>query len=293
MPTRIQIASKDILSLFEESSEKVFTRTALKKILAEKRDFWRLAQSTTFTKFLEFLEKKGELRKHEFPFPHRKEIRYSWGDVPLYALLMSLKPKCYFCHYTALQFHGLTEQDPKNIYVNHEQQSGPSGGRLKQERIDTAFKRRPRMTNNFIKYNELKIYLINGMNTNCLGVDERDIKEDSVKYMMRITDLERTLIDATVRPFYSGGVGEVIKAFRNAVSDVSTNRLGALLKQLKYVYPYHQAVGFYLDRSGVYSDERVSAFRDKFDYEFDFYLTYGMKNPQYIERWRLFVPDGL
>lgn len=293
MSTRLQIAKKDILSVFERSSQRVFTRTQINKILAENRGFWRLAESTTFANFSEFLKKKGKLQKHEFQFPNRKEIRYSWGNVPLYALLMSLRPRCYFCHYTAIQFHGLTEQDPKNIYINHEQQSGPGSGQLEQGRINAAFKRQPRMTKNFSEYDGLTIYLINGMNTNHLGVDEREVGEGNAKFTMRITDLERTLIDAAVRPFYSGGVWEVIKAFRNAAKDVSTNRLGALLKKLKYVYPYHQAIGFYLDRSGTYSSKVVSAFRDKFDYEFDFYLTYDMKNPRYIERWRLFVPEGL
>lgn len=293
MPTRLQIAKKDIFRAFEDSSHLVFTKAQIKKILSENRRFWRLAGSTTFANFLEFLKTKGKLREHEFPFPSRKEVRYSWGDVPLYALLMSLKPKCYFCHYTAIHFYGLTEQEPKNIYINHEQKAGPGKGQLEQGRIDSAFKRQPRITNNLIEYEGLKIYLINGMNTNLLGVDEQEVVESSLKYMIRITDLERTLIDAAVRPFYSGGVWEVIKAFRNAAKDVSTNRLGALLKKLQYVYPYHQAIGFYLDQSGTYSDKAVSAFRDKFDYKFDFYLDYNMKNPKYNERWRLFVPDGL
>ena len=107
-----------------------------------------------------------------------------------------------------------------------------------------------------------------------------------------MTDLERTLIDIVVRPFYAGGVGEVTKAYERAGSRASTNRLAALLRQLDYVYPYHQAVDFYLERSGVFTESAIELFRGKFEFEFDFYLTYQMKEVRYDHRWRLFVPKG-
>ena len=64
---------------------------------------------------------------------------------------------------------------------------------------------------------------------------------------LRFTNLERTLIDAAVRPVYAGGVFEVRKAYQLAKEKVSVNRLAALLQKLNYIYPYHQAIGFYLE----------------------------------------------
>ena len=71
---------------------------------------------------------------------------------------------------------------------------------------------------------------------------------------LRFTNLERTLIDATVRPVYAGGVFEVRKAYELAKEKVSVNRLAALLQKLDYTYPYHQAIGFYSNALATRSD---------------------------------------
>ena len=107
---------------------------------------------------------------------------------------------------------------------------------------------------------------------------------------MRVTDCERTLIDATVRPAYSGGVAVVAKAFELAKETVSVNKLTAYLRKLRYVYPYHQAVGFYMERAGY--DEALLKLLDQFPVEYDFYLEHAMKSPVLNKRWRLYVPKG-
>ena len=109
---------------------------------------------------------------------------------------------------------------------------------------------------------------------------------------MRLTDIERTLIDIAVRPFYAGGVAEVLQAYRAAAANLSVNRLAATLRKLGYVYPYHQAVGFYLDASGTYDPALVDLFFERFEYEFDFYLTYNMEDTEYVPKWRIHVPRG-
>ncbi len=99
---------------------------------------------------------------------------------------------------------------------------------------------------------------------------------------LRFTNLERTLIDATVRPVYAGGVFEVRKAYELAKEKVSVNRLAALLQKLDYIYPYHQAIGFYLERAG-YKVGLVSLLR-RFPMEFDFYLAHDMGQTEYVQR---------
>jgi predicted transcriptional regulator of viral defense system len=137
-------------------------------------------------------------------------------------------------------------------------------------------------------FGELRICLLNGRNTGQLGVIEID--EPKVG-RLRVTGIERTLIDAAVRPVYSGGVFEVAQAYKMARERVSINKLVAYLKQLAYTYPYHQAIGFYLDRSGVYKDSQIKLLR-QFPMNFDFYLANRMGGGQYNEKWRLFIPQG-
>jgi predicted transcriptional regulator of viral defense system len=108
---------------------------------------------------------------------------------------------------------------------------------------------------------------------------------------LRVTGIERTLIDIAVRPDYAGGVFEVKKAYTNAASRVSVNKMMAMLRKLDYVYPYHQGIGFYLEQSGAYDSWLVDLAR-KFPFQYDFYLAYGMREPSYSERWRLFYPKS-
>jgi len=291
--SRIQIAKQDIFQCLASQPSPVFKLSDLKKILSEQRSDWRLAQRTTTQEFIEFLEKQGKLTTFYFPFPHRAETRYVWGSVPLLEVLLTLKPNCYYSHYTAVRMHGLTEQLPKTIYLNHEQHlKSQSTGGLAQERIDMAFRRKARESNNVIDFEDIKIYLINGKNTDRLGVVTESATYDSdAPVTVSVTNLERTLIDITVRPAYAGGVFEVLKAFRLAKDQVSVNALAAMLQKIGHTYPYHQAIGFYLERAGC-RPSQLDLIR-RFPMNFDFYLANNMGEVDYVKAWRLYIPKGL
>ncbi|MCA1568538.1 MAG: hypothetical protein LC803_23390 [Acidobacteria bacterium] len=109
---------------------------------------------------------------------------------------------------------------------------------------------------------------------------------------LRVTSVERTLIDITVRPVYSGGASEVLNAYRLAKDKVSTRTLIGTLKEMNYVYPYHQAVGFYLERTGVYKKAELQQLRSM-PMEHDFYLDYNMSETQFSEVWRIHFPTDL
>jgi predicted transcriptional regulator of viral defense system len=106
----------------------------------------------------------------------------------------------------------------------------------------------------------------------------------------RFTNLERTLIDITVRPVYAGGVFEVAKAFALAKDRVSINRLVAMLRKLDFAYPYHQAIGYYLERAD-YKPSQIDLIR-RLPIENDFYLMHEMGDTRYVSNWRLAVPEG-
>ncbi|MBL7154789.1 MAG: hypothetical protein ISS79_13825 [Phycisphaerae bacterium] len=286
---RIKIAKSDIVKTFEKLPEKILRRADIDHILLQNREFWRLRRTMTVHEFLKFLLADTKLEKVSFDFPNRKIIIYVWGKVALYELLMSLQPTCYLSHYSAMFFHALTIQVPKTIYVNHEQQAKSRGeGSLRQDRIDMAMKRPPRVSRNFTEYDNRRVYLLNGKQTDNLGVVEMQGPEGET---VRVTGVERTLIDAAVRPVYAGGVYEVLNAYRLAMEKVSVNKLAATVKKLDYIYPYHQVVGFYLEKAGVYKESSIALLR-KFDFKYDFYLMHDMKETAYSERWRLHFPKG-
>lgn len=107
----------------------------------------------------------------------------------------------------------------------------------------------------------------------------------------KTTGLERTLIDVVVRPQYAGGMSNVLSSFLQAKDRISVAEIARLLAKVKYVYPYHQALGFILQRAGVPEEElaplKPCAIRLKF------HLDYGMNQPAYDPAWKLYYPRDL
>ena len=183
----------------------------------------------------------------------------------------------------------LTEQIPKTIYFNFEQP--PKRNKpleLEQSRIDMAFNRKVRVSNNIANYKGWKIISLNGMFTKQLGVISIKGPDEN---QLRVTNIERTLIDIAVRPIYSGGIFEVLNAYQNAKGIVSINKLVAMLAKLNYTYPYHQVIGFYLEKSGVYKSNVIDLLL-KFPIKYNFYLTHQMEDVSFSEKWKLFFPKG-
>jgi hypothetical protein len=92
-----------------------------------------------------------------------------------------------------MYFHGLTEQIPKSVFLNAEQSPKPQNALpLEQSSINNAFKGNPRLSNNKALYGEFNIYILNGKNTDNLGVINIDTPEGE---SVPTTNIERTLID--------------------------------------------------------------------------------------------------
>ncbi|KKM20251.1 hypothetical protein LCGC14_1647360 [marine sediment metagenome] len=288
-PTSLQKARFKIKAAVGRLKPDVVTYTDLATMLSRNRARWDLANRLSVSDFLSFVCSNAPLRKVTLKFPHRTETRYIWDDTSVYQLAMSLRHNGYFSHHTAMSLHDLTDQLPKTIYINFEQSPKRwAGSDLEQSRIDLAFKRKPRVSRCVATYNNYQLRVLSGMYTGEMGVSDL---EDSQGFPIRVTSIERTLIDIAVRPFYAGGVFEVLDAYRRAKPFVDIEKLVGMLRRLEYRYPFHQAIGCYMDKAGVYSKNDIAMLRE-FGFDFDFYLTYQMSKPVYLEKWRLFVPHG-
>ena len=287
--TRFQIAKRDIVSFFDREAEGILDIYSISRILEQNREFWRLPASLTPSKFIKLLTESTNLKRHELNFPRKRYVKFTWGDQSVYELALSLERGSYFTHYTALYWHNLTDQIPKTIYVNFEQtpkRHAPQ--RLLQVNIDRALRNAQRESKNIAMVGDFRACMLNGKYTDKLGVTEIVTDE---KERLILTDIERTLIDIVVRPAYSGGIYEVLNAYKRAAKRVSINKLCAMLRKLKYIYPYHQAIGFYLERAGVYREAQIGLLK-RFDFEYDFYMTHQMKETEYSKEWRLYYPKG-
>lgn len=293
MPRRSQlsIAKRDILSYFDGLPQRVYSDAELTGVLSERRAAWRLAERTSTRDFIAFLEREGKLRARLFRSHayERETTRYSWGEASPYELACAFNRKGYLSHASAVALHGLTDLIPKKLYLNVEQSPKPSGsGSLTQHRIDFAFSRRQRQSNLSYELDDWTITVLSGKNTGRLGVVQIS---GSQSEPLQVTNLERTLIDIAVRPAYAGGIFQVLEAYRGAREGVSVNRLVATLRKLAYIYPYHQAIGFLMERAG-YDVKRLTLL-EELGIEYKFYLTHEIGDPEYDSKWRLFYPKGL
>lgn len=284
----LRLAKRDITTKIQNLDIQVLSKEDISNILKENKDLWGLKYiELSVKRFIQFLVEEEIVKEFIFESPNRKIKRYSVNDVSIYDVASTLIKNAYFSHYSAIYLHQLTEQIPKKLYLNYEQSKKPRNkSTLNQENINKAFKKPQRKTNNIIKIDNTEIFVLNGMYSNNLGV----ISVQNNKSKISITNLERTLIDIVVRPSYSGGVFEILKAYKNAKDKISVNKLVSILKKLDYIYPYHQSIGFYLDKAG-YSEKQLSLISN-FEIKYDFYLETQISDYEYCSKWKLYIPKG-
>lgn len=286
-PSRFEVISKKnliITDYLKQQSKILFSSSDLRKIFSEKRKEWGIPQKTTFNEFIESLIVENIITSVNIPM--HNQIKYALFNSSEYKIALGIKKDVYFCQRTAMYIHNLIHTEPINIYINSEQCKKPSNKDtlLIQENIDKAFSQLMRETKQIVKVKNSNIYVLSGKNLNRLGVEVVNFKGEKVP----VTGLERTLIDLTVRPNYAGGVNEVLRAYLMARDKIDVPKLVSMLKKMKYIYPYHQAIGFYMENAG-YKDYDINLLKE-FNITYDFYLTYAMTEKLYSKKWKIFYP---
>lgn len=298
--SRFQILNNSkitILKKLRESSQNVYTIKDIEYLLYNLKNDNLASKITTQFDLLDFFIKNNIMKKFCFVFENnnsKKIYRYVFTEreTSFFEMALSINKNSYLTHYSAMFIHELTDNVPKILYTNFEQTPkyiDDDSKILYQDNIDKAFNRPMRKTNQIANIQDsiYSVYFLNGKNVNNVGVIDLNYNNSKIK----ITNLERTLIDITVRPDYSGGVNEVLNAYIWAKDKVSTNKLIATLKKMNYIYPYHQAIGFYMERAGF--NERALSLLEKIPINYNFYLTYQIKNKLHSDRWKLFFPKEL
>jgi hypothetical protein len=158
---------------------------------------------------------------------------------------------------------------------------------LTQDAIHRAFAGKQRESTFIFEVGDSQAVLLWGKNTGRLEVTSLPYEGATLD----VTSIERTLIDIAVRPAYAGGALQVLEAYRNALGKASVGTLIATLKRIGYIYPYHQLIGFYMQKAG-FPKSQYSRLKE-FGLDFDFYLVYGLKESDYNSEWRVFVPKGM
>jgi predicted transcriptional regulator of viral defense system len=268
-------------------SRSIFWPSEISQFIAEHRREWGVA-TVSIDALLQILIEQKLLIKAEFACNRYKPIvRYLSGKHSINELALSLQRDTFLSHETALAVHGLAT--PKNtIYVNHEQSPKGRPDEITQVGIRHAFKRKQRQSKYIFDYAAVRYTLLNGKHTDRAGVTQ--VKAPSGE-TVDVTDKERTLIDIVVRPAYAGGIERIANIYKKVAKQIDINHMIDLLRQLDHAYPYHQAIGFLMERAG-----RSETDCQKFEApgkRFDFYLDYQMKYSTFNSKWRLHYPKSL
>lgn len=281
----------EVIAVFNSIPQKVFLKRDIARLRAEDSRLQKLLTSFTIEKFIERL-KRTNLKEVKIVSPNygKEYIRFVWGDyVPIYQIALSLKSRSYLCHHTAMYLHGLSDITSKTIYVNSEQSVKEKlGAKLEQGRIDMAFQGSARTSKYIFNCHDWQICCLNGINTKNLGIEEKEVENEGP---LLLTSLERTMIDIVVRPTYAMGCNEVLAAYEKAKGNISVDVLIEMLKKINYTYPYHQAIGFYMEYAG-YGEQDYNKLKN-LGLKFDFYLDYKMPAKKYSNQWRIYYPADL
>lgn len=192
------------------------------------------------------------------PLSAGAEPKYTEHEFVIASKLVS---PYYIAYWSALNFHGLTEQTPFTVFV------ATTKRRTNKAILGTGYK--------FVTLDKKKFF----------GFEARPIGSHKVD----LSTLEKTLADALDHPEYCGGIGEVAKALWNAngkasletlVDHASRMRNGAILKRL----------GFLVELLGLKADDRlVKTMRRLISKGFSKLDPTAPRKGLHLTRWNLLV----
>ena len=281
--------NKQLLQELGETFGNVLNRTSMINFIKKAKLQSNISKNVSFGIMVRYLTDYLDLFDEIRVYPEGKEpiSRYvaKYCVVSPYEIALSLLSNSFLSHYSALYVNDLTINEPKDIYINREQTAklkNDSNSKLTQGKIDYAFSKPMRRTNSVylfrykgIMYN---VFVLNSKNTKNTGI----IKKKPVGFSksIKVTNLERTLIDTVVRPQYSGGFLEIQDAYKTACFEINAKRIATHIKKFDYIYPYEKSILFYLkhtENTTLFTDLK-NLWRDKIEDSLNFYLDYQMIN---------------
>jgi predicted transcriptional regulator of viral defense system len=211
-----------------------------------------------------------------------------------YEIAQALFPQGYFCNLSSIYYHSLTNQVPKTIYICYEKKPAKriNVSTVNNNELRRAFIKPHRHTNHVYTLNDYKVIVVERARISDSGVVESHPPSTLLPSTSRITCIERALIDAVVTPQFNGGIVSVYTYFKTARGMLNIERLIKIYRQLDFVYPYSQSIGFLLDRAGM--SKHASVIYKKFLPEHSFFVDHDAKTSWiYDEKWKLYYPAGL
>ncbi len=207
----------------------------------------------------------------------------------------------YFSHHAAIYLNQLTKDRSNTIYLKNTFKNKTNlieRSDFKQKSVDVAFSKPMRKSNkiNYIWWNDTdyKIVIIEGVSLNKKGIKMLAYGNNKDLFIP-YSDIERTLIDAVIRPTYSGGMDSIVEAFFAAKEIIDIRKMALYLNELNLNYPYERNVALYMKKAG-YNQLEINFFLNNINLTkvtYDFYLDYQIIKKVYDSELQIYYPLNL
>lgn len=227
------------------------------------------------------------------PFRKLQAIQHKINPLEI---AMGFFEKGYLCFGSALFWNGLTTQIPKTFYIAKERPNpGPkrSPPDLDEFTLQEQFMKSPRLSSKTCRFQDYSYTLVERDYSGQFGVISKTVPFAGKKVNITLTNLERTLIDCTVSPHYSGGPAAIVQAFEISAPKLHIQTLISTYKKLSFIFPYWQRIGLILDK--ISTHKNVNAWKNEFGkpkMKFYFDKNYRL-SWSFDEIWQIYYPKGL
>ena len=158
-------------------------------------------------------------------------------------LLQAYAPEGTICYFTAISFHALSTQPPihHHIAIPTKPYARSAVQRVAKQRHVLPAPKNPLGTTLF-NYGGLPYFKTSRETRLLQGIQLRFIGPTAI---IRITDLEQTLLDTLHHPFHCGGPAAVFEAWDQGIKKLQDDRLAEYLASMEHL-PIAQRLGYML-----------------------------------------------
>lgn len=179
-----------------------------------------------------------------------------------FEIASKISDSSFVCYHSALEYYGIANQVFSNVLVG-----------------------------SLTKFNS---FVFNDNEFICKHVKDIKFVNNIVNEGIRVSSLEKTIIDCIDNIDLAGGIEEVLNALEQ-IKYVNENKLLEILKDINKMFLY-QKIGFLfelynnqLDLSNEFFDECKSHISKKVNY----FMQYEFKDTELNEKWNLIVPKNI
>lgn len=163
------------------------------------------------------------------------------SSIHEFEIAMSLANPVAISHWSAMHYHGLTDQVPRKVFA--------------LTTTEASIPRRPKGNDEGYRVGDILYKFTQTKPHRYFGTEKIWVGETRVT----ITDPERTLIDGLMMPYHCGDFAEVLHAFRNRGEQLDLNRIVGYALRLDAAVA--KRLGWVLEKLG-YSGRQLNALLD-------------------------------